>query len=264
MTRALLISLTALGCSTPEIVAGTELELTNVSRSCGSAPSYQRIIDRGACQYWSTRTFEWRMDGDGSADVPGDEEEKAIERAFQAWSLATPCSDWVFKQGPKVARAVAANDGLNQMVFRPVACDRAAPPDDGCWTDASCDDKYNCWNFRETAMAITTSTFNSRSGEMIDADIELNAVNYFFTTVDGPKCPQGVLAANCVSSDLQATVTHEIGHTLGLGHASGPTFSTMGVRSEPGDRSMRVIDASSACFVCDVYPAGRPARACQL
>ncbi len=68
---------------------------------------------------------------------------------------------------------------------------------------------------------------------------------------------------NCVASDVQNTTTHELGHLLGLGHSSA-AGSTMSFRANPGELSKRVLDADSARFVCDVYPAGKPSRTCKI
>lgn len=57
------------------------------------------------------------------------------------------------------------------------------------------------------APAITTVFFNEADGQILDADVEFNEVDFNFTTTD----EEG-------KYDLENTLTHELGHLLGLDH----------------------------------------------
>ena len=264
--RALLVVMLA-GCA-PVVVVGSEQSsslTTNVSRSCEKATPYERTVNAdNHCLRWPERTITWHLDVTGSAQIPGDEEALAIERAFSNWrnSFAT-CSDLAFVQGHRLRGRAGPvhNDNLNAVIFRESACADVVAPDAPCWADLACANVFGCWDHLPTTVGLTTSTFRT-DGVLLDVDIELNAAHFFFTVVDQPMCT-GQPSASCVSTDLEGTVTHEIGHLLGLDHASGATFSTMEPTAKLSQLSQRHIDASSACFVCDAYPSGLPSRDCQ-
>ena len=67
--------------------------------------------------------------------------------------------------------------------------------------------------------------------------------------------------SSCVLTDVQNTMVHELGHSIGLDHTSFPG-STMGLEAKPGETSKRTIDQGSRDFVCEVYPQGSPSRSC--
>src|SRR5262249_12425102 len=60
-------------------------------------------------------------------------------------------------------------------------------------------------------IALTTVTYDTHTGEIFDADIEVNSAKYTLTTDD-----------NNVQTDLQSVLTHEAGHFFGLAHTTAP------------------------------------------
>jgi len=102
-----------------------------------------------------------------------------------------------------------------------------------------------------TEIALTTVTSNAFTGEILDADIELNADDNRFSVLgDG------------ASVDLQAALTHEAGHALGLDH-SDVLAATMFEAASPGSLALRTLDPDDEAGICAVYPPGQtPVRAC--
>ena len=75
-----------------------------------------------------------------------------------------------------------------------------------------------------------------------------------------PPAPN-VDALTCTSIDVQNTMTHELGHSIGLAH-SPDSRSTMYAGAQRGEISKRVLDDGSKEFVCTVYPKGQASRDC--
>jgi hypothetical protein len=100
------------------------------------------------------------------------------------------------------------------------------------------------WPYQGTdnTLAFTTVTFDPQSGAILGADIEVNTAYNVFTTTD----------ANVVN-DLQAILTHELGHGLGLGHSSDPS-STMNAVYNQGDTAIRALAPDDVAAICDDYP----------
>ena len=94
-------------------------------------------------------------------------------------------------------------------------------------------------------LALTTITFNFETGEIFDADIEVNSFKTRLSTSD-----------SVVEFDLEAIITHEAGHFLGLSH-SHITDSTMFVEYEKGDLSFRDLSSDDEAGMCAAYPPDR-------
>lgn len=101
------------------------------------------------------------------------------------------------------------------------------------------------WKLWPDALAATVTTFETESGKLVDADVQVNAnFNFALLTPDG--------AAND-RYDMLAVLTHEMGHVLGLGDASDSPGATMWPTIAPGDTYQRDIDADDEAGVEQAY-----------
>lgn len=217
------------------------------------------------CLYWTANRLTWHQNRLGNPQTPGDSEFEAVRRSFASWQeVFTNCGNLELVEGPLVdEREVGYSqngENRNIVLFRMRRCAEVAPNDDACWEDDTCANAYDCWDHGPGTIGITLTTYDERSGIIYDSDIELNAAGFTFTTSDGGACGP-VVTADCVSTDVQNTVTHEVGHFLGLDHTDA-VGSTMNPRAPPGELSKRVIDNGSALFVCEAYPKGRASQSC--
>ncbi|HSP76996.1 MAG TPA: myxosortase-dependent metalloprotease, MXAN_2677/MXAN_2678 family [Myxococcaceae bacterium] len=236
------------------------------------AQQYQRTLVPGRfmCLVWNAREYVYRLDVAGSSRTPGDTEQAAIEAAFATWRAASStCSDYAFTRGPDIENPQVgyvrdSKDNENVITFREVECGRAVPPDDECFLSDDCGNLYDCWEHGAATIGLTTTTFSFRTGYILDADIEFNAAEgtgYLFTTVSSPPCEGGSLSPDCVATDLQNTVTHEVGHVVGLDHVSVPG-STMEPTAPLGETHKRLLDVGSVAGFCSAYPRGLPPTQC--
>jgi hypothetical protein len=110
---------------------------------------------------------------------------------------------------------------------------------------------------RAGTIAITIVSFDRRTGEVLDADVELNQRTdqnpggFVFST--------GMPTAD--TADLPTILTHEFGHALGLGH-SDQDRAVMWPTAGMGE-SRRTLSADDVEGVCDIYSFDRrPSAQC--
>lgn len=245
--------------------------------SSAHAQDFVRTIAQGVgvaetvtCVTWNKREYVYRVDAAGSQQTPGENEFIAIDQAFATWqAVADGCSDFKFVRGPRIDRprvGAGTSDG-NVITFRERSCRQVVPLADPCLANNSCSNEHACWDHSELTIGLTTSTYSTRTGIITDSDIELNAApasgggGFFFTTVSEPVCEDGATSALCVANDIQNTVTHEIGHVVGLDHVPDEV-STMAPTAPLGETRKRVIDRGTATGFCLTYPRSRPPVPC--
>ncbi|MEW5742861.1 MAG: myxosortase-dependent metalloprotease, MXAN_2677/MXAN_2678 family [Myxococcota bacterium] len=247
-----------------------------LSSLAARAQDYVRTVagmsgDTVICVVWNKRELTYRADSAGSLKTPGESEFTALDSAFASWqALSDSCSDFKLIRGPRIdAPKVGKGTEADQVVtFRENNCRDVVAPGDPCLADGSCanaadpnGNPYACWDHSDGTIGLTTLTFSTRTGIILDADIELNAATYLFTTISSPPCVPGSESTQCVAYDVQNTVTHEIGHVLGFDHVENP-LSTMAPTAPLGETSKRIIDLGTAEGFCSTYAAGQPPLPC--
>jgi hypothetical protein len=103
---------------------------------------------------------------------------------------------------------------------------------------------------RSGAIAITIVTFDSFTGEIFDADIEMNTqhprtnpTGFRFSIADRPEFD---------AADLPTILTHEFGHFLGLSHSANER-SVMWFEAGVGE-ARRDLTADDTAGICTIYP----------
>lgn len=155
--------------------------------------------------YWESGCVFVRVDAAGTKELAGDTEFGVIDAAIETWNTALGgCSYLSIVQEAREAREVG-NDHVNLIKLR-----------DASWCrPATGHDAMRCYN--DAAAGLTTAVFvddpsSDRDGAIVDADIELNGKNFAISN-DG----MSLGTASC-RADLRNTLTHELGHLLGLEH----------------------------------------------
>jgi MYXO-CTERM domain-containing protein len=242
--------------------------------SCAAGPAfaYKRSVNTGGVTiWWSPRGHPFQIDAQGTPDVPGPAAFTAIRKSFQTWA-AVPCSDLSFQdqglsQNPKdrVVGYFPGQYNRNLVLFRTRRCGNGrnggvVPPGDPCLTQGGCGNAYDCWDHGDGVIATTTTTSNRFTGQINDSDIEVNdaagsdGTRFIFSAVDGSPC-LSASQTGCVQIDVQNTITHEAGHTMGLDHTPDPN-ATMYATAPPGELTKRVLGADDIQAICDIYPRG--------
>jgi hypothetical protein len=253
----------------------TLLALLFAGPSAWAQGAYRRTVVPGKplCLMWLSREFVYHQDSAGSLRTPRDSEFAAVDASFDTWqTLSTGCSDFTFVRGEDVSRPTVGyevakkDDNQNIVTFRETSCPDVVPEEDTCLLTEDCGNAYSCWEHGSATIGLTTTTFSRGNGVILDADIELNAsqpfgdIGFLFTTVSWPPC-EGLSSPECVATDIQNTVTHEIGHAMGLDHVF-ENLSTMEASAPQGETHKRIIDSGTARGFCDTYPPGVPPTQC--
>ena len=221
----------------------------SVAASAGSAQAYCRTVTealpasynpvargcytQGLFLYWKNACVSFSINQSASTNVPYETAQTIIDQAFARWTNAT-CADSGTSPG------IAASD------YGASVCDEVRYNKEAA--------NQNLIVFRDTVwpysdpnntLGLTTVTFDATTGEIFDADMELNATGKNLSTTDQ-------VPAN--GYDLASVVTHEAGHFFGLAHAQSPT-STMYASYKPGTTALRTLSADDVAGICAIYPS---------
>jgi MYXO-CTERM domain-containing protein len=262
------------------VVGGTIDGISMVQIPLGAAPFVPTRSDGGTRLRWGGSCVFITPDAAGSNDVAGDGERSALQAAMDAWNEALgACSYLRLMMEPPEALEVGL-DGKNVVKFReetwcrPMNCKK--PPE--------------CYSPSATAIATVCFINNidrPDDGTILDVDIEINSVHYAIAVGCETTCASN---GNGTLADLQNTLTHELGHLLGLDHTCwdrlppGPlddqgnpapqceprsaladeiVQATMYNFQSEGEVEKRTLEADDVEAVCTNYPSADDPRFCE-
>jgi len=226
---------------------------------------------QGTPVHWAGGCVFVRPDAADLLDVPGTDERAATQHAVGNWVTPTRACGYLqlVLEAPEAGEV--GLDGVNRVIYRQDTWCRpgqeGGPP--------------RCYD--EGAIGLTTLFYVDLpgapdDGAILDADIELNAVNYSFGA-----------AGSGVQADLENILTHELGHFLGLDHtcwaglppapldgdglpvpscAPGGSLApevldaTMYPFSDPGETKKRSLEADDIEGFCARYPLASDPGTC--
>ncbi len=213
----------------------------------------EECSDEGVPLAWENRCISYSVDARNTQGLSEDTVRGATQRAFQTW----------------VSRLCDASDTPHfhaQLTSEPALCKEAE----------FCRDRGNAnvvsfseiWpprrlgervDLNPNAQASTLLSFNTRTGEIVDVDILLNAQTWSF---------QQCLQENCLGEDrsrldVENVLAHEVGHLLGLAHPGDePVTATMFRSQNPGETSKRTLHPDDIAGFCAIYGARTVALPC--
>jgi hypothetical protein len=227
------------------------------------------------------------------ATAAGDPTLDAVRLSFDQWEQGCSDLRFLYAGELPEIRTGAAGTGENLVVFRRGWCSQDPRASvDPCMSDpeADCGSIYGCFDDGPACIgknpcpnwgivALTSVLYDPSTGRIMDADIEVAGWDgvgapttttppvairnppqhgWYFTCY--PQQDQTTLTpcatygqGGCAYMDLQNTVTHEVGHVLGLAHSS-VTGATMNATTAPRETDKRSLAADDIQGVCAIYP----------
>lgn len=180
--------------------------------------------DCGVPLRWQRDCIGYTLQEDASKEIDLDTARKALSRAFKTWEAADCGSGTigihVVDMGTVECDHVeyeARTGNANILIFR-----------DSDWQENGYD-----------KLALTTVNFDKETGEIWNADIEVNTRDYDF-----------VQGKNGGENDLDGVLTHEAGHFLGMAHTSDPEATMFSLYHD----GMADLSEDDVIGICANYP----------
>lgn len=226
--RSTLVLITAL-CSLA-LFGTTAIAFNVVTTSNDRLARWQQ--DDNKVSYWFHEAIVENKDQEFGPDPVA-----AFQRAYDTWQNVDE-ADIVFEYAGTVSSKSTGKDGKNVIVFK------------------DCGE----WDKGRDVLALTLVTYSVSSGEIRDADMELNRCDFQnWGDVD----PNVTESLNHV--DIQNIATHEIGHKIGLDHSSARANETrielmgaMYYASYQGDVSRKELSDDDRGALRHQYPDVQP------
>jgi hypothetical protein len=117
------------------------------------------------------------------------------------------------------------------------------------------------WNHRDpdNVLALTTVSFDKKTGIIRGADLEFNTANVNMVCPNNQNVDQSG-EITCFDApppakafDFASIVTHEVGHFLGMAHSNSDK-ATMAAQYSNGDYTLRTLTADDIAGICNAYP----------
>jgi len=234
--RWALAGLTALG-----VVAGLASPADAFCRTttCNRKKDKCRIIDScvrtGAPLGWKQMPIPYRFHAKTTSRVDDEEARGAIRLAFARWTeVICPNGKRTslrFQELPAISAKIPRGKEPFGIYFR-----------DDRWPHKDSD----------STLALTSQLFGVESGDIFYADIEVNTGEKHFVVRDDEK-----------GTDLEAVITHEVGHYIGIDHSPEPdsimtpSYCESDKRCEESRALARDLGADDVEAVCAIYPPDR-------
>jgi hypothetical protein len=218
-----------------------------------SAPAFMcfRVPPSGPFLFWRHRTVIMNPSLARGSKAPSRDLVQAMHWAAEQWS-SVGGSDFRFEIGEPTTQRWVGFDWSQRGPNYNIVTVR----------EPSSNDFYSQWAHHANAIAMTSITFIHLTGEIVDADIEINRHMYEFA--DCHNYP-----SSCGRRfDLKSTLTHEFGHVLGLDHPNKALHraaaTTMYADTTTGEISKSWLSDDDATGLRFLYPEGGHSRDCFL
>jgi len=202
-------------------------------------PSIQGCWTQGLPLYWANACVSYDLQQNASAQISYDDASEGIATAFSKWTSIT-CAG----AGADTDAGDSGRVSIDVRDLGPVACDLVQYNQTGPNQHAIIF-RDTGWPYDDSSneLALTTVTYNMDTGEIYDADMEINTFSQTLSVA--ATVPSG-------GFDFESIVTHETGHFLGMAH-SDDEHATMYAHYTQGDEVMRNLTVDDIAGLCSIY-----------
>jgi hypothetical protein len=221
----------------------TTCDAVNPNADCNYDP-VTGCATKGNDLFWPSRCtwFGVQKDGSNKVHISADTFHTLIAAAFAKW------------EGARCTGGTHPSVGVQDTneLYGPAVCNQQEYNEKAA--------NANVWMFRDDSwpypggsatIALTTLTIDTISGQILDADVEVNSYG----------TPNITTSDTHPGSDLESIVTHESGHFLGLAH-SRVADSTMYAQYTPTSLDIRTLAPDDEAGICAIYPPADGVPAC--
>lgn len=188
-----------------------------------------KFTDKGTVIHWDKdQPIPYILHERGSADISDGSDLRALRNSYASFERVPGASIEFQDMGVTAARRAGYN---------------SADPGDNenavYWEEDN-------WEFDPNVLAVTLTVYYTDTGQMLDGDIIFNGDKYQWTTTGEPG-----------RHDIENTMTHELGHFMGLNHNGANAEATMYPAASAGETKKRDLHPSDIEYLQYLHGEGK-------
>lgn len=190
--------------------------------------------NKGLPLFWRNSCIGYDIQRDASKKVSYEDASNLMAIAFTRWTGAT-CPT----TGSGRSRV-----SLDVRDLGPVSCARIGYEGGGRPNQNIIVFRDESWPYKKEVLALTKVQYDTTTGEIYGADMEINAIDMNPLALRDP--------VGGADYDFLSVVTHEAGHFLGMAH-SDTEEAAMFANYRPGSTIRRTLTDDDVTGICEVY-----------